>query len=127
MPRPLSETRQIAVGLEAHLDEGRMAGDGLVHGVVDHLGEEVVHRLLVGAADVHAGAAADGLQALQHLDVGGGIVVGSVRRLAGAGSGSLVGHFGFQPCKQVALRGHGATLARVSRFARGGSMNCSMN
>ena len=52
-----------------------LAGHRLVHGVVQHLGEEVMHRLLVGAADIHAGAPAHGLQPLQHLDVGGGIGV----------------------------------------------------
>ena len=66
---------QIAVGFEPHFDAGGVAGDGFVHGVVDHLGEEVVHGLFVGAADVHAGAAADGLQAFQDLDVGGGVVL----------------------------------------------------
>ena len=62
-----------AVVLELHLDTVGMAGHRLVHGVVEHLGEEVVHRLLVGAADIHAGPPAHGLQPLQHLDVGGGI------------------------------------------------------
>ena len=61
---------QPAVRLELDLDEVGVAGDRLVHGVVDHLGEEVVQRLLVGAADIHAGAAAHRLQPLQHLDVG---------------------------------------------------------
>ena len=39
-----------------------MAGDRLVHGVVEHLGHEMVQRPLVGAADIHAGALADGLE-----------------------------------------------------------------
>ena len=43
--------------------------------VVDDLGEEVVQGLLVGAADIHAGAAAHRFQTLQHLDVGGGIAL----------------------------------------------------
>ena len=62
-----------AVGVELDLDEGGVAGQRLVHGVVDHLGEQVMQRLLVGAADIHAGAAAHRLQALQHLDVLGGV------------------------------------------------------
>ena len=58
----------------------------LVHGVVEHLGEEVVHRLLVGAADIHAGAPAHGLKALQHLDIGGGVsLLGAGRRPAARG------------------------------------------
>jgi hypothetical protein len=47
-----------AVGLEIDLDTGRVACHRLVHGVVEHLSEEVVHPLLVGAADIHAGAPA---------------------------------------------------------------------
>ncbi len=53
-----------AVSLEVDFDAGRMARHRLVHGVVQHLGEEVVHRLLVGAADIHAGAPAHGLEPL---------------------------------------------------------------
>ena len=71
-----------AVGLQLHLDPGGVAGHRLVHGVVDHLGEQVVQRLLVGAADVHAGAAPHRLQAFQHLDVGGRIALGRFGRLA---------------------------------------------
>ena len=67
------DDREPAVRLQRHFDEGRVAGHGLVHGVVQHLGEEVMHRRLVGAADIHAGAPADGLEPLQHLDRGGGI------------------------------------------------------
>ena len=73
---------QEAVLLDAHLDPGGVAGHGLVHGVVDHLGEQVMQRLLVGAADVHAGPAPHGLQAFQHLDVGGRVAVGAVGGLA---------------------------------------------
>ena len=41
--------------------------------VVDDLGEQMVQRLLVGAADIHAGAAANRLETFQHLDVARGI------------------------------------------------------
>ncbi len=61
------------VGVELDVDEGGVAGQRLVHRVVDHFGEQVVQRLLVGAADVHAGPPADRLEPLQHLDVLGGI------------------------------------------------------
>ena len=65
--------RKEAVRIEADVDEGRMAGHRLVHGVVEHFGEEVVQRLLVRAADVHPRATADGLEPFQNLDVGRGI------------------------------------------------------
>ena len=54
---------------QLELDPGRMAGHRLVHRVVEHLGDEMVQRALVGAADIHARAAAHRLQALEHLDV----------------------------------------------------------
>ena len=69
---------EVAVLVELDLDEGRVARHRLVHGIVDHLGEEVVQRLLVGAADIHAGPAAHRLQPLQHLDRGG--VVAGLRQ-----------------------------------------------
>ena len=57
------------VGLHIHFDESSVAGQRLVHGVVDYLGEEVMQRLLIGAADIHAGAAAHRLEPFQHLDM----------------------------------------------------------
>ena len=82
-----------AVGGKLHLDEGGMPGQSLVHGIVDHLGEQVMERLLVGAADVHAGPPAHRLEAFQHLDVVGGVGVAiaiarrfrTLRRRAGGG------------------------------------------
>ena len=55
----------------------------LVHGIVEHFGGEVVQRALVGAADVHAGAAAHRLEPFEHLDIG--------RRVAGFGAGGARG------------------------------------
>ena len=76
MPRPLSVTVRRLPALELDLDAGGVAGDRLVHAVVDDLGGEVVERARVGAADVHAGAAADRLQPFEHLDRGGVVAVG---------------------------------------------------
>ena len=73
-----------AVGLQLDLDEGGVAGQRLVHRVVDHLGKQVMQRLLVGAADVHAGPPAHRLQALQHLDVLGGVAGFARARSVGA-------------------------------------------
>ncbi len=66
---------QKPVRLELDFDATGVALHGLVHGVVEHLGEEVMHRLLVGAADIHAGTPAHRLEPFQHLDVGGGVAV----------------------------------------------------
>jgi len=43
-----------------------VTGHRLVHGIVQDLGGEMVERGLIGAADIHAGAAAHGLQPLEH-------------------------------------------------------------
>ena len=70
-----------AVGLHLDLDAVGMAGERLVHGIVDHLGEQVVQRLLVGAADIHAGAAAHRFEPLEHLNVLCGVAgLGGCRR-----------------------------------------------
>ena len=55
------------------LDPVGMAGERLVHGVVDHFGEQVMQRLLVGAADIHARTAAYRLEPFQNLDVACGV------------------------------------------------------
>ncbi len=62
-----------AARLERDLDEAGVAGDGLVHGVVQHLGEEVMHGGFILAADIHARPPPDGLEPLQHLD-GAGVI-----------------------------------------------------
>ena len=62
-----------AVGRHLDLDPVGVAGERLVHGIVDHLGEQVMQRLLVGAADIHAGAAAHRFEPFQDLDVLGGV------------------------------------------------------
>ena len=81
---------EIAVGLQLHFDPGGVAGHRLVHGVVDHLGEQVMQGLLVGAANVHAGMAPHRLQALQDLDVGRSVALRCFGRLAnGARHGFL--------------------------------------
>jgi hypothetical protein len=55
-------------------DTGSMPGDGLVHGVVENLGDEVMQAALIGSADIHAGAAANRFQPFEYLYVFRGIV-----------------------------------------------------
>ena len=59
-----------------HLDAAGMAGHRLVHRIVEDFGGQMMQRVDVGAADIHAGAAAHGLQPFQNLDVLGGIGFG---------------------------------------------------
>ena len=104
MPRPLSVTVRKPSASSSHLDEGGVAGDRLVHRIVDHLGEQVVQRLLVGAADIHAGPAAHRLQPFQHLDVGGRVAAlgGGWLGRAPAGRGRPAGGRGGEGIEQVA-------------------------
>ena len=62
---------QEAVLAQMHFDAAGMAGNRLVHRVVDDFGEQVMQGVGVGAADIHAGATANRLEALEHFDVGG--------------------------------------------------------
>ena len=54
---------------ELDLDSRSMAGDGLVHGVVEYFGGEVMEPAFVGTTDVHAGATAHRLQPFENLDI----------------------------------------------------------
>ncbi len=96
--------------LERDLDPGGVAGDRLVHRIVDDLGGEVVERALVGAADVHARAAADRLEPLEHLDRRGVVAVGGSR----SGGGEQVGHGLTAICPQFArCQGSGAVYPQM--------------
>jgi len=59
-----------AVGVDLDLDVLAITGERLVDRVVDDLVDAMVQARLVRIADVHTGSLADGLQALQALDVG---------------------------------------------------------
>ncbi len=72
MPRPLSVMVRNSVGTKFDLDEIGMSGQRLVHRIVDDFGEQMMQRLLVGAADIHARTAANRLETFQHLDVARG-------------------------------------------------------
>ena len=62
-----------AIRLHFDLDPVGVAGERFVHGIVDHLGEQVMQRLLVGAADIHAGPAAHRFEPFQNLYMARGI------------------------------------------------------
>ena len=68
------------VGVQDHLDEAAVAGQRLVHRVVEDLPQAVHEATAVGGADVHAGPLADRLQALQHRQVACRVGAGGVRR-----------------------------------------------
>ena len=62
------------VRVQDDLDVVAEAGQGLVDGVVDDFPEAVHESAGVRGADVHARALADGLEALQHGKVPGGVI-----------------------------------------------------
>ena len=74
MPRPSSRTSHPPSGSSATSMSCAVPGHGLVDGVVHDLVDQVVQPGRTGRADVHAGALAHRLEALEHLDR-----VGSVR------------------------------------------------
>jgi hypothetical protein len=96
---------QNIVGRKVYLDETGMPGHGFVHRIVQDLGGEVMQGVDVGPADIHAGAATHGLQALENLDVLGGISFG-------------VGTWG---CEQVlGIFGHGRIVKCSKNLAKVG-------
>ena len=62
-----------AVAGDDGLDRGCALGQRFVHAVVHDFENQLVQPAAVSAADVHAGTAADGFEALEHLDVFGRI------------------------------------------------------
>ena len=76
MPRPLSRTVTEPSALQHHVDAVAIAGQRLVDGVVDDLVDHVVQaRAVIGVADIHARALAHGVEAAQHLDRIGVVVL----------------------------------------------------
>ena len=62
-------------GVDGDGDLGAVAGQSLVDGVVHDLIHQMVETGGAGGADIHARALSDGLQALQHLDLRGIVLV----------------------------------------------------
>lgn len=56
------------IGPQFDLDTAGMAGHGLIHRVVQDLGDKMVQGALIGAPDIHAGSFAYRLQPLENLD-----------------------------------------------------------
>ena len=96
---------QDVAGLELDLDAAGVSGDRFVHGVVHDLGRQMMQGVGIRAADIHAGAAAHGLQPLQHLDILGGVALG--------GGGGTVEQIGFR------FAGHDAFGERVADESAG--------
>ena len=91
MPRPSSSTvTELSEWMVTSTVE-RVAGLRLVDRVVDQLEDHVVQtRGVVGVADVHAGALAHRLEALEDLDVFGGVGAACWPRCALAKVGTFV-------------------------------------
>ena len=51
-----------------YFDPAGVACDGLVHGVVEDFGDQMVQGAFVRSADIHTGSHANGFQPLQHFD-----------------------------------------------------------
>ena len=69
--------RNRTVGMDDHGYGGRVTGQSLVNAVVDNFVHHVVQtRAIVGVADIHARAFADGIQPLENLDGIGAVALG---------------------------------------------------
>ena len=88
MPRARVAHLDAVVGVQDHVDLGAVAAERLVDRVVDDLPQAVHEAAGVGRADVHAGALAHRLEALEHGEVTGG-VVGAHRTSVTAGTVAL--------------------------------------
>ncbi len=79
MPRPSSVTVQEPSALSVTVTSVGEAGERFVDRVVDDLVDHVVQaRAVVGVADIHAGALAHRVEAAQHLDRIGAVVVAAL-------------------------------------------------
>ena len=63
------------VGVDGYFDVVAIACHGFVDGVVHHFVDQVVQAVFTDVADIHGGTFAHGLQAFEHLDVAGRVVV----------------------------------------------------
>ena len=101
--------RDEAIRRHFDFDPIGVAGERFVHRVVDHLGKQVVERLLVGTSDVHARPAADRLEPLKHFDV--------FRRIAGIAAGRAAGGAASSAAAVAPrLRGVGKQVGHFRRF-----------
>ena len=87
---PIIAYRQKSVGVQFNRDDGRVTGNRFVHRIVDDFCKEMMKRLLVGAADIHAGAATNGLKPFEHFNRSG-----SIARFTGCSRGGAGAAFGF--------------------------------
>ena len=65
--------RDRSIGVNRHLDARAVARQMFVDRVIEHLKDAVVQTPLIGIADVHAGAFANRLKALQFVDLGSSV------------------------------------------------------
>ena len=98
---------QDVAGLQFQLDTRGMSCHRFVHRIVDDFGRQMMQRVDVGAADIHAGAAAHGLQPFQNLNVLGCIGLGRC--------GTAVEKVGFVFGHDRLMRAFGNAGSRESR------------
>jgi hypothetical protein len=88
---PVVFDRDRAVGIEFDQHQIAMPGQRLVDGIVRHFEHHVVQaRAIIGVADIHAGALAHGIKALEDLDLIGAIGIGVGNVFVGAGHGFAI-------------------------------------
>ena len=81
-----------AVHVDGDFDASAEPGEVFVDGVVQNLGDAVVEGAFVGAADIHAGLLAHGLQSLELAELVGTVGIGARLVLGVVFGVGLVGH-----------------------------------
>ena len=64
------------VRTERQLDPTGVAGDGLIHGVIQNLCDQMVQGMFIRATDIHTRTMPDRLKAFQYFNIFGGIAAG---------------------------------------------------
>ncbi len=81
------------VGIENHLDARGVTCEGFVDGVIDDFVDHVMQaRAVIGIADIHAGAFADGVETFQHPDRFSAVFRSRIGDRFGAGLPGWFGH-----------------------------------
>ena len=63
-----------AIGEQLHFDAVGVARHRFVHGIVKNFSRQMMACPFIGAADIHAGAQADGFQPFKDFNILGGII-----------------------------------------------------
>jgi hypothetical protein len=94
------------INVNRDIDLVTVAGEMLVHGVIEHLGNTVMERALVRTSDIHAGLFPDGFETLELAELGGVVVAFDGLILGWRNRVSSVGHADLKKWKILEVKSH---------------------